>query len=74
MENIYWKKLTTFQKVIFCFGWLAVFNIGFWIIMIIYNNVTQEDNFWNPGSLRIVFIFGWIHFVIFLLSIPGIFL
>ena len=69
MKKIYWKKLTIFKKIIFSLGWLSVLNLGFWVIMIIYNNYTQEEKFWNPKSKRVVFIFGWINFITIALSI-----
>ena len=71
MKNIIWKKLSIFKKFIFCLGWFAVFSPGFWIALIIHNNLTQQDKFWTPGSFRVVFVFGWIHFILILFVLIG---
>lgn len=35
MKEIYWKKLSLLEKIVFCFGWLAVGNGLFWIILLL---------------------------------------
>jgi len=69
MKKIYWKKLTIFEKIVFSLGWLSVVNFGFWIVMIFYNNYTQEEKFWNPNSRKVIFVFGWINLIFIGLSI-----
>lgn len=69
MEEITWKKLNPFKKFIFALGWLSVLNLGFWIALIIHNNITQEDKFWNGKSYRIVYVFGWINFIGIILAL-----
>lgn len=58
-----------FKKIIFCFGWLGVLNLAFWIAMLVYYNITQEDKFWSAGSYRIVYIFGWVYFITLMLGL-----
>jgi len=58
MEKIYWNKLSIFKKAIFCLGWINIFNIGFWFVMLIYSSITQDEKFFGPGSYRVVYVFG----------------
>ncbi len=67
MENIYWKKLSFFKKIILCFGWVGVLNLIFWIALLIYHLTTKEKKFWTPGSYRVVYVFGWIYFITLIL-------
>jgi len=69
MKKIYWKKLSWFEKIIFSFGWLGVLNLAFWIALLIYHVTTQEKKFWTPGSFRVVYVFGWIYFIILILGL-----
>ena len=63
MKKINWKKLNSFEKIIFSLGWLNVVSLAFWIAMIIYNNYNQDEKFFNSGSYRVVYVFGWITFI-----------
>jgi hypothetical protein len=63
MEDIYWKKLNVFQKIILCFGWCGVANMWFWVALLIHNSITQDKKFWSPKSYRVVYVFGWIYFI-----------
>lgn len=70
----YWNKLKTLEKPIFCLGWLSVLNLSFWLVLIIVNNLSQENKFWNEKSLKVVYVFGWINislliFTLFLFAI-----
>jgi hypothetical protein len=69
MKKIYWGKLSVLEKIAFCLGWLSVFNILFWAIMLLYTFSLQEEKFWSPESLRVVYIFGWINLVALILTI-----
>jgi len=69
MDDIYWKKLSGFDKLVFSLGWLSVLNLGFWIVLIIHNNLTQDEKFWTPKSYRVVYVFGWINFIGLLIGI-----
>lgn len=63
MENIHWKRLRPLEKGIFVLGWFNILNFVFWISLLIYHAVTGEKRFWTPGSYRVVYIFGWIVFI-----------
>jgi len=67
MKDIDWKKLNLFQKIIFCMGWIYAITPIFWIALLIHSAITQEDKFWNPKSFRVIYVFGWIFLIGFLL-------
>lgn len=63
MKGVYPEKLTTFKKLILALGWISIFNLSFWIIVLIVNNLRAEEKFLNPYSRQILYIFGWIYFI-----------
>lgn len=77
MKDIYWKKFTWFEKFIFAIGWLGVLSVIFWIIMVIvyYNKINSKKSdkrylcFFNPHTYKVVYVFGWIYFVLLILAI-----
>lgn len=75
MRESFFSRLSLFKKVIFIIGWFSVLNIFFWIILIFIYNYKQSDKFWNDDSYKVVYIFGWINLLIFLVAfLIGIFL
>ena len=69
MAEFNWKKANSFDKMIFCLGWLNVLNLLFWIIIIIVGNLNYEEKFWNNRTYYVVYVFGWIVFAILLFGI-----
>lgn len=65
----YFKKLILFDKIIFCLGWLSIFNLLFWIIVIITASYySDSEKLWNNKTLGIVYTFGWINLFILAIS------
>ncbi|MDO8643153.1 MAG: hypothetical protein Q7R76_06270 [Candidatus Woesearchaeota archaeon] len=74
MLDIYWSKLSTFEKVIFVLGWFSVFNAVFWVAFIVTYIIGKErggryKEFFNPHTLKVPYVFGWIHLVLILLCL-----
>ena len=72
MKEIYWNKLNIFEKGILCIGWLGVLSLLFWIIIVFiyYSGVHKKRSkkkqkkftkFFNPHTLKVVYVFGWIY-------------
>jgi len=80
MKEIYWKKLSTFEKTAFALGWLSVGNALFWIILLLKRfqfpgPIAQKElihgksksiyqKLFNPDTYKVVYVFGWINFVV----------
>jgi hypothetical protein len=69
MKDIVFNKLKTFDKIVFCLGWLSAINLAFWITLLIHNALVYSDTFFNPKSYRVVYVFGWINLVLIALAI-----
>jgi len=83
MRDIYWKKLSGFEKFLFVLGWVGGLNAVFWIAVVIvyYVKINKKVDkkylyFFNPHTYKVVYVFGWIYFVslilLFILLIIGI--
>ena len=72
MKEIYWKELNLFKKIIFCLGWTGVLNLLFWIIIWGVRNDEPEGKykeFFNPNTFKVVYVYGWIAFVVLVIGI-----
>ncbi len=79
MKDIYWKKLTGFEKVIFVLGWLSGMSLLFWLIFLIVYVIKKDDGkkykeFFNPHTFKVPMVFGWINLGMFVLMLLGLFL
>ena len=63
MAEFVWKKEGIFNKALYCFGWLGVLNLLFWIVIIIVGNLNYDKKFWNPKTYFVVYVFGWIYLI-----------
>lgn len=64
MKGVYPEKLPIWKRIIFYLGWLSVFNILFWIVILLVNKLRAEKKFLNPYSRQILYIFGWLIFIV----------
>ena len=74
MNDIHWNHLSTFEKILFVLGWFSIFNIVFWVAFIVTYIVGKErgrkyQDFFNPHTLKVPYVFGWIHLVLILLCL-----
>ena len=77
MKDIYWKELSGFEKFLFAIGWLGVLSVVFWIVMVIVYYTKIKDKkankkylyFFNPHTYKVVYVFGWIYFVLLIITI-----
>ena len=79
MKDIYWKKLTGFEKVIFVLGWLSAMSLLFWLIFLVVYVIKKDEGkkykeFFNPYTFKVPFVFGWINVAMFILGIIGLLL
>lgn len=63
MAEFNWKKETFLNKIIYCFGWLGVLNLLFWIVILIVGNLNYGGKFWNGTTHFVVYVFGWIYLI-----------
>ena len=65
MKDIYWKKLSLLKKIVFSIGTLGIFNLTFWVaFLILYSSKNKErkyNKFFNPHTLKVVYVFGWVN-------------
>lgn len=78
MKDIVWDKLSGFDRFIFLFGWLAAMHVGFWITLVIVYLINKDKkgcrDFFNPTTLKVPYIFGWINLIILsLVLVAGLF-
>ena len=75
MKDIYWKKLTTFEKIIFVLGWFSVGNLIFWISFIITYIIGKDrkgkefQQVFNPHTFKVPYVFGWITLIVVALCV-----
>lgn len=73
----FYQKLNPFNKVVFYFGFLSVFNLIFWLFIFIsyIHNRRKSIEERKEGYAFWVFVFGWIIFVIiaYLLMTNGVY-
>lgn len=63
MVEFNWKKETLPNKIIYCFGWMSVLNIVFWIAIAIVGSLNYGGKFWNSKTHFVVYVFGWINLI-----------
>lgn len=71
MKFIHWKELKWFEKIAFVFGWLSVLSPIFWLIILLKRYELSSGNykkFWNPDTFKVVYVFGWIQLVGFIVG------
>ena len=78
MKDIIWDKLSGFDRFIFLFGWLAAMQVGFWIILVVIYLINKDKkgcrDFFNPTTLKVPYIFGWVNLIILsLVLVAGLF-
>ncbi len=75
MKDIYWKKLSTWEKVVFVIGWFFIFNLVYWAAFIITYIVGRDrkgkefHEFFNPHTFKVPYVFGWIGVVLLILMV-----
>ncbi len=70
MRDIYWDKLSSFERFIFIFGWFSAMHLFFWLSMLIAYIIKKDkkgySNFFNPHTLKVPYVFGWINLILIL--------
>lgn len=66
MKNIYWDKLSGFEKFIFILGWISAGNAIFWIVLVVVYSTQDKKGkeykqFFNPHTFKVPFVFGFIN-------------
>ncbi len=76
MKDIYWGKLSGFEKFIFVLGWLSAMNLAFWIVFMIMYATKQDKGkyfrFFNPHTYKVPYVFGWINFAILIIALLAV--
>jgi hypothetical protein len=70
MDQIVFANLNIFKKIIFSLGWLSIFNLLFWVVILIVFSAKKGDNFWKKHGFKVVYIFGWINLISLVIIIP----
>jgi uncharacterized membrane protein len=79
MKDIYWNKLTGFEKVIFVLGWFSGMSLVFWLVFLIVYVIKKDEGkqykeFFNPQTFKVPMVFGWINLAMFILGMLGLIL
>lgn len=74
MKNIYWKKLSLREKVIWVLGWWWILNAIYWIAFIITYAVGRDrgkefKHFFNPHTFKVPYVFGWISVILLIVMV-----
>ena len=74
MRDIHWNQLSTFDKIIFILGCFAIVHPVFWVALFVVYAVgrdrgRQYRDVFNPHTLKVPYVFGWINFVLILLCL-----
>ncbi|MDO8741091.1 MAG: hypothetical protein Q7J54_05970 [Candidatus Woesearchaeota archaeon] len=64
-------ELKIWKKLVFYLGWVNVLGLIFWLSLVITYYRNQNEPFFNK---RVIYVWGWIFIVIFLLTLVGQFL
>jgi hypothetical protein len=75
MKDIYWKKLTTGEQVLFVLGWFWILNLVFWVSFIVTYIIGRDRKgrefreFFNPHTFKVPYVFGWISVALLILMV-----
>jgi hypothetical protein len=79
--GFYWDNSSTFEKFLFCLGWVNAFNMVFWAVFFIVYGINQKKyrDFFNPVTFLVPYIFGIVIFaflivVLLILLLVGTFM